>query len=197
MDYLNRVTDQIQAVRASTSGKLLTNDSFAQTTWVRWQKTNFDGNARRTYERVYHNIPSSGEGSSGTNYHQTDYAYNSMARVIDRKSPGGTIHWTVYHAKGWVKEQWVGTDDTGATESNPAGSGSNNMKKVASYEYDGNSVGGDGMLTKETRHVNDSTNRETTFTYDYRHRRLTMSAPENRYEAYTLRRRWACSPSPH
>ena len=44
-------------------------------------------------------------------------------RLPDRvKAPGGTIHRVVYNTRKLETEYWVGTDDTGATDSNPAGS---------------------------------------------------------------------------
>jgi len=186
LDRKGRTKDVIEAVRASTSGKLTASDTFAQTTWTRWRHWDYDTNDKLNNERLYHNIPSSGDGSSGTNYNQTDYGYTTRRWRNYVRTPGLTITRTVYHPKGWVKEVWVGTNDTGATESNPAGSGSpNNMKKVVSYEYDGNTVGGDGTLTNETRHVNDSTNRVTNYGYDFRGRRTSTDGEIDFYEAYT------------
>src|SRR5438128_7811842 len=85
------------------------------------------------------------------------------------KTPGATIARTVFHAKGWALEKWVGTNDTGATDSNPAGSGSpNNMVKVEAYDYDNNTAGGDGNRTKLTRYQDAATTRVTAYGYDFR-----------------------------
>ena len=172
MDRARRVAANVVATRASTSGKLSASDSFAQSTWVRWRKFNYDNNSRLTFERLYHLIPTSGEGSSGTNYNQTDYEYDSRLRRKKTKSPGGTIRRTVFHVRGWELSTWIGTDDTGATDTNPAGSGSpNNMVKVEEREYDSGADKGDGLLTEVTLHENASTTRVTTFSYDWRNRR--------------------------
>jgi hypothetical protein len=68
---------------------------------------------------------------------------------------------------------WVGTNDTGATASNPAGSGPpNNMVQVTGIVYDGGLAGGDSNVTQRTDYV-DSTglnDRVTTFLYDFRNR---------------------------
>jgi RHS repeat-associated protein len=185
LDKSGRVTEEIKATRASTSGALTASDSFAQSTYVRWRTTIYLDSGQLDKHRVYHNIPSSGSGSSGTNYDQTDYGYDDMKRLIRTKKPGGTITRHVRNIRGWVEEIWVGTDDTGATNSNPAGSGSNNMKQTVGYEYDGNSDGGDGNVTKETKHVDASNTRVTTYGYDYRNRNTSADGEEDFYEAYT------------
>ena len=43
------------------------------------------------YRREYFLIPSSGSGSSGTNYNQTDFGYSATRDPNRIKSPGSTI----------------------------------------------------------------------------------------------------------
>ena len=99
---------------------------------------------------MYHTIPPSGNGSSGTNYDETDFAYSAMGRQNYVQTPGGTITRSVYDVRGQEVSQWIGTDDTDATDSDPTGGGAtgNNMKMVSASEYDDGEDGGDGNLTK-------------------------------------------------
>ena len=100
--------------------------------------------------RVYHTIPASGEGQSGTHYDQTDFEYKTAQIMNRQKTPGGTITFTVFDARGNPTKVYVGTDDTGATVGDPTGGGAqgNNMVLVTENEYDGGSAGGDGNLTQ-------------------------------------------------
>ena len=63
----------------------------------------------------------------------------------------------------------MGTDDTGATADDPTGGGAegNNMVLVTQYEYDSGNDGGDGNLTQQTQHVDGSTTRVTSFSYEH------------------------------
>ncbi|MCB9939632.1 MAG: hypothetical protein H6823_15425, partial [Planctomycetaceae bacterium] len=61
-------SESIQATRASTSGKLSSSDTFAQSSYVRWSVALSNDDGQRTASRVYHTIPTSEDGSSGTNY---------------------------------------------------------------------------------------------------------------------------------
>ncbi|NBR87751.1 MAG: hypothetical protein EBS84_19395 [Proteobacteria bacterium] len=186
MDSAGRVVDQISATRASTAGKLLPTDTFPQTSWVRWNSNDYDDQSNLDFSRAYHLIPPSGDGTSGTNYDQTDYGYDAMDRQNRVKTPGGTITRTVYDMRGLVAERWVGTDDTGATDSNPAGSGApNNMVKVQSNVYDNGLAGGDGNLTAQTAYVDDASTRVTQYTYDFRNRRTAEQGEVDYYAAYT------------
>ncbi|MCY2936152.1 MAG: hypothetical protein NT172_18550 [Planctomycetota bacterium] len=91
-------------------------------------------------------------------------------------TPSGTIYRTVYDTWDRVISQWVGTNDTGATHANPAGSGSTNNKfKTTSYEYD-NGGGGDNNLTRVVLYPdsNTSNQRVTDLAYDWRARLVAM-----------------------
>jgi RHS repeat-associated protein len=182
-DVAGRVTDRISATRASTSGKLLPTDSLPQTGWMGWSKSIYTDSPSVGSERVYFLIPSTGEGTSGTNYNLTQYGYDNMRRVIRVVSPDLTISRVVLNTPGWVAEQWLGTNDTGATASNPGGAGgANNMVKVVANQYDGNAAGGNGTLTKETRWEDASNTRVTDYTYDWRGRRTVVNPGLGYYE---------------
>jgi hypothetical protein len=91
------------------------------------------------------------------------------------KDAAGTITRTVWTAPQRVASVWVGTDDTGATDSNPAGSGApNNMVEISENQYDGGSAGGDGNLTQVTQYADGSDTRVTGYGYDFRNRRTSM-----------------------
>jgi hypothetical protein len=150
------VTEEIQAVRSSTAGKLLPTDDFPQSTFIRWTTHQYIDCCLPASLRVYHNIPSSGEGTAGTNYDQTTFGYNSMKRRNRTVSPGGTITFHVLDVRDQIVKTYVGTDDSGATENDPTGGGAepnNNMVLVSENQYDGGQDGGDGNRTKETQHV--------------------------------------------
>ena len=58
-----------------------------------------------------------------THYDETVYGYDSSKRQNRLVTPGGTITRTVYDARGNPWKSFVGTNDTGATESDPTGGG--------------------------------------------------------------------------
>ena len=57
---------------------------------------------------VYYDIPST--GTSGVNYNQTSYGYDTLGRHVWTKSPAGTITWNVV-SRGLVTSTWVDTSD--------------------------------------------------------------------------------------
>jgi RHS repeat-associated protein len=190
-DLGGRTTEQIAATRGSgttSAGKLTSSDTFAQSSYVRWSTMQYTDCCFVASQRVYHAIPATGSGSSGTNYDETDYGYTVMKRRNRTVTPGGTITFLVYDVRGNVLETWVGTNDTGATETDPSGGGAsgNNMKKVTALEYDGGVDGGDGNVTKQTQYVTASDTRVTTFTYDFRNRRLETDGEIDFFEKLTL-----------
>lgn len=119
-DKDGRITDQITSHRSSGSGALSATDTFNQTDWQSWSSTQYDDQHRTLSERTYFLIPSSGDGTAGTNYGQTTYGYDALERRNRVVAPGGTITRTVWTCPQRVASVWVGTDDTGATDSNPA-----------------------------------------------------------------------------
>ena len=181
------MTDEIQAVRASTSGKLSASDSFPQSTWVRWSTNSYSDQGDLVWSRVYHTIPASGAGSSGTNYDQTDFGIDAQGRRNIVKTPGGTITRTVFDVRGQAVKTYVGTNDTGATDSDPTGGGAtgNNMVLVSENEFDGGSAGGYGNLTKVTQHVDAGTTRVTSMSYDFRGRRIGTDGEIDHFDHLT------------
>ena len=171
-DKYGNSLERIQATRASTSGKLLSTDTFAQSSYVSWTTNQYTECCLLESTRAYHTIPASGTGSSGTNYDQTDFGYDSMKRQNRTRTPGGTITFNVLDVRGNVIKTFIGTDDTGATNQDPTGGGAvgNNMVQVTELEYDGGTAGGDNNLTKQTQYASASDTRITSFTYDWRNR---------------------------
>jgi RHS repeat-associated protein len=187
-DDAGRTTDQIVATRASTSGKLSSGDSFPQSTWVRWTNSSYNDNGQLTGRRLYHTIPASGSGSSGTNYDETTFGYDSMGRQNKQRSPGGTITRTVFDVRSQPAKVYVGTNDTGATDSDPTGGGAsgNNMVLATENEYDGGSAGGDGNRTKVTQYVDAGTTRVTANGFDWRNRNTSIDGEVDYYQENTF-----------
>ena len=91
----------------------------------------------------------------------------------------------MFDVRGQAVADYVGTNDSSATDADPTGGGNldNNMVLVAEREYcDGDSgcscgSGGAGHLVSETRWVDDSTSHTTEFQYDWRGRQLHVFPP--------------------
>ena len=183
-DQRGNPLESIQAVRSSTAGKLLPSDSFPQSSYVRWTVQQYSDCCLLGSTRVYHNIPASGPGAPGTNYSETSYGYDLMKRLNRTISPGGTIRTDVFDVRGQVIATYVGTDDSGATATDPTGGGAsgNNMLLLSENQYDGGSDGGDGNLTRQTQHVDDTTTRVTQYLYDWRNRQTAADGELDFYE---------------
>ena len=82
----------------------------------------------------------------------------------------------------------MGTNDTGATESDPTGGGAtgNNMVQVSQNQFDGGADGGDNNLTQATAYVDGSTTRVTTFVYDWRNRRVDTDGEIDFFQRVTF-----------
>jgi RHS repeat-associated protein len=185
-DKNGRTTDRIASKRSTGSGALSPTDTFVQTDWQAWTSKQYDDQGRTTSQRVYFLIPPSGDGTVETNYAETEYGYDALERQNRVVAPGGTITRTVWTAPQRVASIWVGTDDTGATDSSPAGSGSpNNMVQVTLNQYDNGNDGGDGNLTQVTQYASSSDTRVTTYGYDWRDRKISMDGEVDVYEVYT------------
>src|SRR5262249_49768383 len=77
---------------------------------------------------------------------------------------------------------WVGTNDTGANDDNPAGSGPNNMVQISANNYPDNC---ECTQPSETRLLVDFTSgndRVIAYGLDYRNRLGTITAPEHAFE---------------
>lgn len=184
MDKDGRTTELIRATRASTSGKLLPTDSFAQSSYIRWTTMQYGSDNLLASQRVYHTIPTTGEGSSGTNYDQTNFGYDVLKRQNKQATPGGTITRTVFDVRDNPQKIYVGTNDTGATDSDPTGGGAtgNNMVIITQNEYDAGLAGGDNNVTKITQYVDAATTRETRLLYDWRNRRTDTDGEIDFYQ---------------
>ena len=142
---------------------------------------------------VYYAIPSgasalrSGSAFLGTataNYMLTTYGYEAdyagtgdlsdyMGRLNKIVAPDGTITRYVYDGRGNVLETWMGTDDTGATDTDPSDNNTNGMVKVASSTYDA-----DGNLTSTTSWADADTSYTTYYQYDWRDRQTGTLGPD-------------------
>ncbi len=198
-------SESIQATRASTSGPLVASDAFPQTAFARWSVSLFNNQSQLTATRLYHTIPSSGDGSSGTHYDETTYGYDALGRQNRVTSPGGTITRTVFDTWSRAVCVYLGTDDSGATDLDPtagrepcsaaagsssssssassaSGSANNNMVLVSQQQYDdtgctGCGGGSGGQLVSTTQHVDASTTRVTERQYDWRGRQEYVIPP--------------------
>ncbi|MDB5313782.1 MAG: hypothetical protein JWO38_7984 [Gemmataceae bacterium] len=114
-------------------------------------------------------------GTAGTNFYQTQYAYDTNGRPNKVVSPQGTITRTVSDGQGRRVSEWVGTNDTPVSgywsPTNPAG-----MVDVRDYQYDGGGVG-DGNLTKVTAHPGGgAADRVTQTWFDWRDRAVATKS---------------------
>jgi RHS repeat-associated protein len=185
-DLSGRVTDQIQAKVTPESVPLGAGEELpSQDAWSRWQKSHYDDQGHQVWDRRYVLIPDLGEGLPGANYNETSYGYDVRGRRIRTMSPGGTIQRTVLNARGWQLENWVGTNDNGATVQNPSGAGAagNNMVQVTARQFDQGADGGNGNLTQVTAYPAADDPRVTVYGYDFRNRRVTADGEIDFFEA--------------
>ncbi|HEY5313267.1 MAG TPA: RHS repeat domain-containing protein, partial [Pirellulales bacterium] len=183
-----RLLATIQANEADISGPLSASYTFPQSSYFAWTTQVYDDSGDLTATRVYKLIPTSGSGTSGTNYDQTSYGYTALGLQNMVRSPGGTITRTVYDALNRVVSVYVGTNDTGATDEDPTGGRANGNSMVCTQTnvYDGGGVG-DSNVTQSTVYV-DSTgtnNRVTSYSYDWRDRQTSISGPLGFYQENT------------
>jgi hypothetical protein len=54
--------------------------TFAQSSYTRWSVSLSNNAAQLTATRAYHTIPASDDGSSGTNYDESTFGYDTMGR---------------------------------------------------------------------------------------------------------------------
>ncbi len=108
----------------------------------------------------------------------TTYGYDSMGRQNATTDAVGTITRTVYDSLGRVVSTWIGTNDAGATDTNPhSTAAANNMVEVSENQYDKGGIG-DSNLTQITLMpgTNGSgitiPNRVTTIAYDWQDRQI-------------------------
>lgn len=144
---------------------------------------------RVTESRQYSVVPSSGAGSSGTNYDATTFAYSDSGRRWRTKYATGTVRRTVYDGLGRSSESWIGTNDSNWSSYGGDSSGTDTMTKTDTVEYDGGNPKGNSFVTSRTVDpdglwVNNGTTgnpddrRITTYTYDARGRVLLTTNPQ-------------------
>ncbi|MBN8625472.1 MAG: RHS repeat-associated core domain-containing protein [Planctomycetes bacterium] len=183
------VRDFIQAARREAAGPLSPADEFLPPSWTAWSQERYDDRNQLIARRVYHTLPTSGEGASHANYDETTFEYDLMGRQNRARSPGGTITQTVFDPRGLVAAVWVGTNDARATDADPSGGGAagNNMVVVTANVYDGGSDGGDGNLTQVTLFVDGTgtNDRVTSYGYDFRGRKTTIDGEIDFYQVTT------------
>ena len=193
-DRDGRTTDQIQVVYTdseTTSAAILANlvtATISQSDYTAWTTYQY-ANTRLVGVRVYDDIPSSGIGTSGTNFDQTTYAYENFGstdkgRQDKTVAPDGTITRYVLDARDNVLQTWVGTHDDGATDADPShhSVGQNNdMVLVARYSYDAN---GDEISAIEYP-GGSAADRTTQYGYDWRNRLLWTMVNAGTEQTYT------------
>ncbi|MEP3896377.1 MAG: RHS repeat-associated core domain-containing protein [Rhodopirellula bahusiensis] len=171
-DARGNTLEEIQVPRGSTSGALQPTDTFSQASFTSWATYQYSDCCLRSSMRVYHAIPSSGEGSSGTNYDQTTYGYDSRKRLDLVTSPGGTVTRSTLDVRSNVVATHIGTSDE-------------NMVQVSASVYDEGNDGGDNNLTSQTAYVDGLNTRTTTFTYDWRNRRVDTNGELDAFSRVT------------
>ncbi len=194
-DSAGKTLVSAHATLSSTAGDLATclstHGPVTQADYTRLSTFQYTECCLAASQRAYHTIPTTGEGSPGTHYDQTSFGYDALKRRVRTVSPGGTISAVVLDPRGLTLSTYIGTNDTGATEQDPTGATapggshpSNNMVLVSAAEYD---IA--GRLILSTQHVDSSTTRETSYSYDYRGRRLVTQGEENfcQKETYDFR----------
>lgn len=108
--------------------------------------------ADRTYFEIASLSGLSDKGTEGTNYLRTEiFAISHLGSLLREADETGTISAYVYDSAGRLIEQWLGTDDSGATASDPSGAGSNNMALVAKHLYDDSRDGTGDLMDYRTR----------------------------------------------
>jgi RHS repeat-associated protein len=160
---------------------LLYTDSFPQSSYCRWTTNQYTDCCKLASTRQYFVIPTSGAGTEGINYNETDFGYDFLNRQNRVVAAGGTITRTVFDARDLANSVWVGTNDSGATWSDPTGGGTpgNDMVQITGYKYDDGLAGGNGNLTSVTQFVDSSTIRVTAFTFDWRDRQVQLTASQD------------------
>ncbi len=155
-DKDGNTTDQItfkRKVAATLDPKVTEGTTTDQADWLSWSHMIYDDAGKVTNQRVYHDVPASGDGS-GTGYEnyytESLTGYNTATGHIERtETPGGTITRVERDDAGRVIETWVGTSDSTWDYDNSV---YDNLLKVKTIEYDGSS----NRVSKETTHVDDS-----------------------------------------
>ena len=176
----------------TVSGGVPTDISATQSDYLSW--------TRNTYNSVtgelistdrYHDIPSSGTGTLSTNFYRTAYLYDPMGRqgatiqVVSGTDPNSStvdqVSVSIFDAVGRVvktKQGVSGSNDgiptsyaTLASETSPPSW----LATVSQTEYDGNSAGGNNLVTRSISYYGtgstDNTGKQFYYTYRGHQRR--------------------------
>lgn len=183
-DFRRQITDVIESSNPG-GDKIDGGDRFPQSNWTKWTRNLYSEQSLLLATWAYHAIPSSDRevdqnpvlGFKNDQYLETSFGYDVQDRQNKTVSPGGTITRDVLDARGLVTERWMGTNDIGATDSNPAGSGlasGNNMVKVLIWSYDDGQVDNLGNLLEDRRPLNSisADDQVAVYDYDFRGRRI-------------------------
>ena len=171
-DASGRTLEMIQAEYSGTNG-LSPDETYPQSSYLRWQTMQYSEAGRQSSQRVYYNIPvgPNDPGTDSANYDQMNYGYDLMGRQDKVVSGGGTITQTIFDVRGLTSETFIGTNDA---------PGTSNMVKVSTQEYDHGNAGDNGNLTRVTQHVSDTEDRVTQYDHDWRDRRTVLAAATTR-----------------
>jgi RHS repeat-associated protein len=175
-DLAGYVIETITAFRDSCNGQLTASDVFPRVNWLTWETHRFSF-GKMIAQRQYHEIPESGEGTSDEHYSETQFGYDIRGRRNRVINPNGMISRTVIDWRGNPVQTWLGTNDSGATDSSPKTSqNGNDMILVTESEFGGTSScvscsGTKDKLRVSIQHVDEDTVRVTEIGYDWRGRR--------------------------
>ena len=179
-DPAERVTDQIKASRGTTTGELSADDTFDQSSYKSWTRSFYDakGELEKTWQ--YFSIPEDGDGTKNVDYLETSVVQekSTMGDKYCSVDPDGTITRTVYDWRGNAIQTWVGTNDTGAGETNPhVNNGLNDMQCVSETDYGvsgscSSCSGAKDKVLTSTVHPDAYTSRVTEYEYDWRGRQI-------------------------
>gem|GEM_PF-4070468 len=186
-----QITDEIEAIRSArgcgepiqdcdchgasvtTRGRVGANEDFPQSSWCKWRSFQFNEGQQLISERLYFRIPEFGSGEAGTNFGQSEYAYDGMGRQIASISPLGVTTETTYSATGLE----VDTIVQGAI--------------TVRRQYDGSvdevpPAGGNGNLTTLRLYTTSAdASRDTAFEYDDRDRPVLALLPDGTKDVVT------------
>lgn len=113
-------------------------------------------------------------GTSGTNFHRTEFGYDVRGRLDRTELPTGTITRTVYDKLSRPASSWAGLDDTPSSgQWSPTNTTGTDLVKVTENQYDGGGVG-DSNLTKQTQDPGAADDRVTEVYYDWRNRLVAI-----------------------
>jgi YD repeat-containing protein len=132
--------------------------------------------------RIYFLVPSSSPGTEGTHYDSIRLAYDDSGRRIRTKQASGTIRRNSYDLFDRITGASIGTNDHGLAGGES--SGTSNMVTTETRTFDGGSDGLNGNLTTVARYRDGTNHDDTSFSYDYRGRRILDTPPLAPFTVY-------------